>query len=353
MRAEDVAIAGGQPTVVRPRNRRRHRPSVHISYQVRKFKMTQMVVKVGPKLRFLRFRVVVWYVLRSTIRRSGDWIEEDPASESLRHFLDSFSRAVIYLPVDKGKYLAAATKLLSDARLPSPSGFNAPIQYLINSQLSYMAQKAALRQWSVEREMSYGMGSNFRSDLKVVATPGEEADHEPFVIWFESDAADEVKLRRKLGERISVISQSDAYVSVIYANSEKKWSRIERAASLLSADMNRKSARCDNSFAVLALEPPVVSMGVPNVELEVDAHLILEGKSVRVAEFHFAGPDAWGRNEFVIDENGTEYPHRDPLPPTQPKTVKLRGLSELLRPGLACGENQGHQQEDCGSPHCP
>jgi hypothetical protein len=26
-------------------------------------------------------------------------------------------------------------------------------------------------------------------------------------------------------------------------------------------------------------------MGVPNVELEVDAHLILEGKSVRVAEF--------------------------------------------------------------------
>lgn len=290
--------------------------------------MSQSIVTIGPQLRFRRFRIVVSYVLRGTIRRSRDWVEEDPASESLRHFLDSFSNAVIYLPVDKGKYLAAAKELLSIARLRSPRGFDAPIQYLINSQLAYIANRTALRPWSVEREVSYGMDSNYRSDLRIVATPCEDGDHEPYAIWFESDDADEVTLRRKLGERISVIGQSDAYVSFIYANSEKKWTRIARAATLLSEDMNRKSARCCNSFAVLNLDPPIVGTGVSNVE--VDAHLLLEGESIRVAEFHFGGPDSWVRNEFVVDKNGVRYPHRDPPVPPPPKTVRHRGLRELL-----------------------
>ena len=236
--------------------------------------MPQSVVKIGLQLRFRRFGVIVSYILRSTTRRFGDWVEEDPASESLRHFLDSFSNAVIYLPVDKGKYLDAAMELLSNAGLRSPPGFNARIQFSLTLSFFILHKK------------------------------------------------------RHCGERISVIGHSDAYVGFIYANSEKNWARIARAASLLSEDINRKSARCGNSFAVLNLEPPIGGTGKSNSE--VDAHLILEGESIRVAEFHFTGLGSWVRNEFVMDENGVQYPHRDsPLPPP-PKTVKLRGLRGLL-----------------------
>ena len=93
-----------------------------------------------------------------------------------------------------------------------------------------------------------------------------------------------------------------------------------------NSDQSSYTTRGDVS-AVLALDPFNVS---PDVE--IDAHLILEGESVRVAEFHFTGPESWGWNRFVVDENGMEYPRRDPPPAPRPKTFKLRGLSELLGP---------------------
>jgi hypothetical protein len=290
-----------------------------------KFVIAQSVVKIGPQLRFWRFRIRVLLILRNTIRRINSFSVKDEASESLRDFLGCFEHVCVYLPVDKPRCVAAAAELVSNAGLPCPTGFNAPTQYLLNSQLAHIAQRAARSQWTIDREEDYGMGSRYRADLRIRATPYRTESYRPFSIWFETDGADEITLRRKLGERISVIGQSDAYVSLVFANSEKKWPRIERTAWLLYEDMERKFEGSGKSFAVLHLDPPSLHGGVSDVQ--VDAHLLLEGNSVRVAEFHFIGDDLSVYNEFVTDENGIRYPHREP-PRPRPKPWGLR--SEFL-----------------------
>jgi len=238
---------------------------------------------------------------------------EDCAHEWLKCFLKPFTDACIYLPVDKQAYVVAAKELLLNADLPYPRGFHATTQYLVNSQLYYIARRAASRRWSVEREVKYGARSNYRSDLRVMAIPDEDEEHKPFTIWFESDNAEVKTLRRKFGERISVIGTSDAYISVVYANSAKKWSRVENAASRLYHEMNRHvdAGTCRSSLGVLHIDTPSLYKGVQDII--VNTHLMLDGPSVRVAEFHF-GSDSCVLIEWITDENGVRYPHRDPPP---------------------------------------
>jgi len=70
----------------------------------------------------------------------------------------------------------------------------------------------------------------------------------------------------------------------------------------------------------------------------VNTHLILDGSSMRVAEFHF-GSDSQVLNEWVTDESGIRYPHRDP-PPSQPKSARIFGLRGLLRSNRRGGGSQ-------------
>jgi hypothetical protein len=269
-------------------------------------------VKLGPLMRFRRFTVSGSYIFQE--KRRGNHVNclEDCAHEWLRGFLKPFTDACIFLPVDKQEYVVATKELFLNADLANPRGFHAT-QYLVNSQLYYIARRAASRRWSVETEVNYGVRSNYRSDLRVMAIPDEYEEHKPFTIWFESDNADVKTLRRKSGERISVMDPSDAYISVVYANSEKKWSCVENAASRLYHEMNRHvdAGTCRNSLGVLSIDTPSLYKGVQDVV--VNAHLMLDGPSVRVAEFHF-GSDSCVLNEWVTDENGIRYPHRDPPP---------------------------------------
>jgi len=273
-------------------------------------------------------------------KRRGSHVDylEDRAHEGLKGFLKPFTDACIYLPVDKQEYVVAVKELFLDADLPYPSGFHATTQYFVNSQLSYIARRAASRRWSVEREVNYGVLCNYRADLKVMAIPDEYEEHKPFAIWFESDNADVKTLRRKFGERISVIGPSDAYISFVYANSEKKWSHLENAASCLYHEMNRHvdAGTCRNSLGVLSSDAPSLYKGVR--DMVVNTHLILDGSSMRVAEFHF-GSDSQVLNEWVTDESGIRYPHRDP-PPSQPKSARIFGLRGLLRSNRRGGGSQ-------------
>jgi hypothetical protein len=134
-------------------------------------------------------------------------------------------------------------------------------------------------------------------------------------------------LRRKFGERISIIGTSDVYISVVYTNSEKNWSRVENAAALLYQDMSRyvDAGTCRNSLGVLRIDTPSIYKGVQHII--VNAHLMRDGASVRVAEFHF-GSDSCVLNEWVTDENGVRYPHRNP-PPPRPERRHLQ-LTQLL-----------------------
>jgi hypothetical protein len=285
-------------------------------------------VKLGPPMRFRRFTISGSYIFQEKRRGSSVNFLEDCAHEWLKGFLKPFADACIYLPVDKQEYVVAAKELLLNGEIPCPGVFHATTQYLVNSQLYYIARRAASSRWSVEREVNYGVGSNYRSDLKIIAIPDEDEEHKPFTIWFESDNADVKTLKRKFGERIPVMGASDSYISFIYANSEKKWSHVENAASRLYHEMNRHvdAGTCRNSLGILRIDAP--NLYKATQDLVINAHLMLDGSSVRVAEFHF-GSNSSVLNEWVIDENGTRYPHRDPPPPL-PKFARLLGLRRLL-----------------------
>jgi hypothetical protein len=277
-------------------------------------------VKVGPLMRFWRFTISGLYIFQE--KRRGNHVDslQDHAHEALKGFLKPIEAACIYLPVDQQQHVLAVKELSANTLLRDPSGIHHTTQYFVNSQLSYIARRAALPHWTVETEVNYGMSSNYRADLKVTAIPDEYEEHKPFTIWFESDNADVKTLRRKLGERIAVIGPPDAYMSFVYANSKKVWPRVENAASRLLDEMARHvdAGTCRNSLGVLSIEAPSLYQGAR--EVTVDAHLMIDGPLVRLAEFHFSW-DSCALNEWVTDESGIRYPHRDRRPP-EPKYAR-------------------------------
>jgi len=290
-------------------------------------------------MKFARFEVRLDYLLTS--HQEGWQINSlcNPAVDAVKPLFLALESSFIYMPVNGDELVAAARVEFARTGISCPAEFfSTSIQYFVNSQLSYIARRAASRRWSVEREVNYGVLCNYRADLKVMAIPDEYEEHKPFAIWFESDNADVKTLRRKFGERISVIGPSDAYISFVYANSEKKWLHLENAASCLYHEMNRHvdAGTCRNSLGVLSSDAPSLYKGVR--DMVVNTHLILDGSSMRVAEFHF-GSDSQVLNEWVTDESGIRYPHRDP-PPSQPKSARIFGLRGLLRSNRRDGGSQ-------------
>lgn len=241
-------------------------------------------------MKFSRFEVRMEYLGRSMFQ--GQSIKElhAPAVDAIVPIFSALESSFIYLPIDEKEFVAAAQAEFARNGKPVPHEFlSAPIQYFVNSQLHYAADRTGC--WLVEREAPYCLTSKHRADLRV-AVRTEDSDHPPFNIWLEADHARDTRALHKNWEKVMIVldgAGGDVFVQFLYRT--KDFDRIDTIAQALVRSIRRaiNSLGTSMSFVVAYATPSRLSQH----EI-VDSDLVLfKGASVRVNSHYF---HAWKRD---------------------------------------------------------
>jgi hypothetical protein len=81
------------------------------------------------------------------------------------------------MPVNGDELVAAARVEFARTGISCPAEFfSAPIQYFVNSQLHYTANRAIAGRWPVEREVRYSANSKHTADVRIAVSADKHTD---------------------------------------------------------------------------------------------------------------------------------------------------------------------------------
>jgi hypothetical protein len=248
-------------------------------------------------MKFARFELQIDYLLTS--HQEGQQINYlcSPAADAVKALFSALASSFIYMPVHDDELVAAARVEFARAGIPCPvEFFSAPIQYFVNSQLHYTANRAIAGRWPVEREVLYSATSKHTADVRIAVSADRHTDlyHEPFNIWIESDHARDTRVIYKTLQKVLVALGSrtdghDIFMQLLYRTRDFQKLNTLAAALRRSLDMARRSLGGRMSFVVAHIAP-----GHLRANEVLDSELVLfRGTSLRVNDCYFPG---WTRN---------------------------------------------------------
>jgi hypothetical protein len=272
--------------------------------------------RVITQMKFQRCALSSLYLMHSAPSGTSMNSLNDPQMEAVRHFFLAMEYACIYLPTDWREFIACANERFATSGMAPPPQFRDTVQYFINSQLHFIATRAARKGWVVEKETRYRADSKYIADLKVRVCADEYREHRDFSIWFESDNARTGKLTTTLSEKVPIImrspgAESDIFVSVVYATTPRTWEGMRSAISGIKrvVSNNRTVGNWNMSFVVLYLNPPRTELA----QVPIDSPLMLfESGSLRVANRYFFGSTLSGApgDYYLLDDEVTDQIER-------------------------------------------
>jgi hypothetical protein len=156
-------------------------------------------------MKFARFEVRLDYLLTS--HQEGWQINSlcNPSVDAVKPIFLALESSFIYMPINGDEFVAAARVEFARTGISCPAEFfSAPIQYFVNSQLHYTANRAIAGRWPVEREVRYSANSNHTADVRIAVSADKHTDlhHEPFNIWIESDHARDTRVLYKTLQKV-------------------------------------------------------------------------------------------------------------------------------------------------------
>jgi hypothetical protein len=162
-------------------------------------------------MKFARFEVRLDYLLTS--HQEGWQINSlcNPAVDAVKPLFLALESSFIYMPVNGDELVAAARVEFARTGISCPAEFfSAPIQYFVNSQLYYTANRAIAGRWPVEIEVRYSANSKHTADVRIAVSADKHTDlhHEPFNIWIESDHARDTRVLYKTLQKVLVALSS-------------------------------------------------------------------------------------------------------------------------------------------------
>jgi hypothetical protein len=261
----------------------------------------------GADMKFARFEVRMSYLLTS--QQEGWQINSlcNPGTDAVRPLFSALESSFIYMPVNDQELVAAGRAEFARTGVPSPPNFfSAPIQYFVNSQLHYTANRAIAGRWPVEKEVRYSATSKHTADVRIAVSVDKYADlyHEPFNIWIESDHARDARVLYKNLQKVLVALGSrtdghDVFVQFLYRTKDFQKLNSLAAALRRSFDVARRSLGARISFVIAHIAPSHLS-----AHEILDSELVLfRGTSLRVNDCYFHGwtrsGDFWLLNERV------------------------------------------------------
>jgi hypothetical protein len=171
----------------------------------------------------------------------------NPSVDAVKSLFLALESSFIYMPVNGDELVAAASVEFARTGISCPAEFfSAPIQYFVNSQLHYTANRAIAGRWPVEREVRYSANSKHTADVRIAVSADKHTDlhHEPFNIWIESDHARDTRVLYKTLQKVLVALGSrtdghDIFVQFLYRNADFQKLNTLAAALRRSFDVVR------------------------------------------------------------------------------------------------------------------
>ena len=128
-------------------------------------------------MKFARFEVRLDYLLTS--HQEGWQINSlcNPAVDAVKPLFLALESSFIYMPVNGDELVAAARVEFARTGISCPAEFfSAPIQYFVNSQLHYTANRAIAGRWPVEREVRYSANSKHTADVRIAVSADKHTE---------------------------------------------------------------------------------------------------------------------------------------------------------------------------------
>jgi hypothetical protein len=253
-------------------------------------------------MKFARFEVRLDYLLTS--HQEGWQINSlcNPSVDAVKPLFLALESSFIYMPVNGDELVAAARVEFARNGISCPAKFfSAPIQYFVNSQLHYTANRAIAGRWPVEREVHYSANSKHTADVRIAVSADKHTDlhHEPFNIWIESDHARDTRVLYKTLQKVHVALGSrtdghDMFMQFLYRSADFQKLNTLAAALRRSFDVVRRSLVGKMSFIIAHIAPSYL-----RAHEILDSELVLfRERSLRVNDCYF---HSWTRSgEFWL-----------------------------------------------------